>query len=178
MEYQTKFAEIGAYPEKFNVGNVLSRLMDGLGFRYYWATENLNENDLEYSPGNGNRSVYDTLNHLFNMIDFAGSILEDKTHPFPEKEYTLSLHEIRYKTLNRIDKLKKLLQEAEDSDLEKLKVKVKVEENYMEFPIWHLIHGPLVDSFYHLGQVVSFRRANGNPIDSNVQPFMGKRMEA
>ena len=43
------------------------------------------------------------------------------------------------------------------------------------FPIWNLMNGPLSDALYHTGQVVSFRRTTGNPIDKGVNVFMGKQ---
>ena len=40
------FSEIPDYPDSYTPGTVMGRLIDGLGFRYYWATEGLSENDL------------------------------------------------------------------------------------------------------------------------------------
>ena len=42
------------------------------------------------------------------------------------------------------------------------------------FPFWHVINGPISDALYHVGQLVSFRRTTGNPLNSNVNVFMGK----
>ncbi len=42
-------------------------------------------------------------------------------------------------------------------------------------PYWHLINGPISDALYHTGQIVSFRRASGNPIPSGVSVFMGTK---
>ena len=35
-----------------------------------------------------------------------------------------------------------------------------------------------VDALYHVGQVVSYRRAAGNPIDPQVNVFLGKKMDS
>ena len=40
------FHEIGNYPEEYSEINLVSRMIEGLGYRYYWATESLNEKDL------------------------------------------------------------------------------------------------------------------------------------
>ncbi len=40
------YREIPDPPENYTPGTVVSRLVDGLGFRYYWATEGLREEDL------------------------------------------------------------------------------------------------------------------------------------
>lgn len=38
---QLPYYEIPEPAESYTTGGVLSRMMDGLGFRYYWATEGL-----------------------------------------------------------------------------------------------------------------------------------------
>ena len=102
MHPTLSFADISVCPEKITTGTVLARTAEILGFRYYWATDGLTESDLTYSPGNDNRNLYQTLDHLYNMIDFVGSTLEGKVYPFPEKENGFSLTELRHKTLARI----------------------------------------------------------------------------
>ena len=44
------YYEIPDYPEKYNQGTVVARMIDGLGFRYYWATEGLRAEDLNLNP--------------------------------------------------------------------------------------------------------------------------------
>jgi len=34
------YKEIPGYPSKYTEGTVISRMIDGLGYRYYWATKN------------------------------------------------------------------------------------------------------------------------------------------
>ena len=46
--------------------------------------------------------------------------------------------------------------------------------NRSEFPLWNLINGPIQDAVWHSGQVVAFRRASGNPINSKISVFNGK----
>ena len=42
------YYEIPDYPSAYNASTVVARMIDGLGFRYYWATEGLREEDLNY----------------------------------------------------------------------------------------------------------------------------------
>ena len=42
------FKDISEYPNEINNGNIISRMINGLGYRYYWATEKLKDNDLRY----------------------------------------------------------------------------------------------------------------------------------
>ena len=44
-------------PDTYTAGNVLSRFMDGLGFRYRWATEGLTDQDLAFRICESGRST-------------------------------------------------------------------------------------------------------------------------
>ena len=42
------YYEIPEYPEEFTAGTMAARMIDALGFRYYWASDSLTEKDLAY----------------------------------------------------------------------------------------------------------------------------------
>ena len=44
------FSSIGPYSDSFTSTTVLSRMIEGIGFRFYWATEGLRQIDLDYKP--------------------------------------------------------------------------------------------------------------------------------
>ena len=44
------FYEITDIPNEINSTNLMVRMIEGLGFRYHWATENITEKDLKYRP--------------------------------------------------------------------------------------------------------------------------------
>ncbi len=50
------YAEIPEYPEHYTAGTVLGRIVDGLGFRYRWATQGLTERELAYRPSESCRA--------------------------------------------------------------------------------------------------------------------------
>jgi len=50
------FREIPAYPESYSAESVVARMIDGLGFRFYWATEGLRPEDLAFRPTPESRS--------------------------------------------------------------------------------------------------------------------------
>ena len=56
-EIDLPFSEIGEYPADFSQANIISRMIEGLGYRYYWATKSLTENDLNYKSSEGARST-------------------------------------------------------------------------------------------------------------------------
>jgi hypothetical protein len=163
------YAKIDDTPEDMSAGSVIARMIDGLGFRYYWATHSLRTEDLEYLPGNDGRPPKDVLNHLYGlsaMVRNAG-INQPNVRPLqiPEVEF----EELRALTL-------KQFKEASDafrgvSDLENHTIIFKRGEQESSFPVWNLLSGPLTDAIYHVGQIVSFRRSSGNPVHPQMNVF-------
>ena len=47
---QLPFKSIPQYPDNYKSGNIIQRMIQGLGYRYYWATEGLTDKDLKYRP--------------------------------------------------------------------------------------------------------------------------------
>ena len=58
QQEQLPFYEIGEYPTEFSSTNVVSRMVEGLGYRFYWSTETLSEDDLNYKPSQDSRSTF------------------------------------------------------------------------------------------------------------------------
>ena len=58
------FYEISNYPESYSQAEIVGRMIDGLGFRYFWATEGLTEKDLNFRLPNDSRSSIETVVHL------------------------------------------------------------------------------------------------------------------
>jgi hypothetical protein len=87
QEKNLPFSEIGDYPSEFTPANVISRLIDGLGYRFYWSTESLTENDLNYKPSEDSRSTMEVIEHIYGLSlmivasfdgkEFAGKHLLD-----------------------------------------------------------------------------------------------------
>ena len=63
------YHQIPDYPEKVTAGTSIGRILDGLGYRYYWATKDLTEKDLAFEPGNEGRPAKDVLEHLHGLSD-------------------------------------------------------------------------------------------------------------
>jgi len=61
------YFQIPDYPESYSAYTVAARVIDGLGFRYYWATEGLTEKDLVYRPSEEARSMLETIDHIQNL---------------------------------------------------------------------------------------------------------------
>lgn len=164
------FSEIGDYPNEFSQSNIVSRMIEGLGYRYYWATKSLNDNDLNYKPSDDSRTTFEVIKHIHELTIMISSSFENKTVDFPSEQYDYK--SLREKTLLNLkyihDKLKS------SPDFSKLSISFQRGDSIMSFPFWNQINGPISDALWHCGQVVMNRRASGNPLQKGVNVFIGK----
>ncbi len=166
------YAEIPEAPEYYTAGAVVARMVDGLGFRYYWASEGLTDAELDYAPGNEGRTIRQTLEHLYGLseviLNSAKKQATDRTEKLPE----LPFEEQRKATLENLRSASTLFVGA--LDLGAHSVIFKRANGESEFPFWNNINGPIEDAVWHAGQVVVLRRSAGNPINPKVNVFLGK----
>jgi len=168
------YYEIPAAPEHYTSGGVVSRMIDGLGFRYYWATEGLTEEDLAYKPGETNRTVGETVDHIYGLSNVILNVASKKPNERREESAKpSSFNEIRKATLKNLVKASALMLAAES--LEDHKAIFVRKSGTSEFPFWNMINGPIEDAVWHCGQVVSLRRASGNPMPSGVSVLQGTK---
>ena len=66
-EMQEKLREIPEAPEAYSAATVAARMVEGLGFRFYWATEGLRPEDLAYKPSEEARTTEETINHIYGL---------------------------------------------------------------------------------------------------------------
>lgn len=168
------YREIPEYPSSYTAGTVAARVLDGLGFRYYWATEGLRKEDLEFQPNKDGRTSLETITHIHdlsqNIINAARNVPNDNTVPKP----TLSFEELRRRTLENVRDASNILKKLTDQEVSQLKVILKNDRGVTEFPFWNELNGPIADALWHTGQVVSFRRGSGNPFNAKASVFTGK----
>ena len=168
------YYQIPDYPDTYTPGTVVARMIDGLGFRYYWATEGLRPEDLAYKPSESNRTIDETLDHIYNLsrVVYNSAIKEinDRTQP-GDKE--LSFQEKRKRTLLNFKGASEIFSNVKD--LNEHPVVFKSKSGTFENPFWNQINGPIEDAVWHCGQIVVLRRAAGNPFDSKVNLFAGVR---
>ena len=67
MAQDLPYHEIPEAPESYSANNVLSRMIDGLGYRYYWATKDLTDSDLEYKVSESSRTTLETMEHTLQQ---------------------------------------------------------------------------------------------------------------
>ena len=167
------FKELGAYSEEFSPNNIVARMIEGLGYRFYWATESLTDKDLKYKPSEDSRSSLETLEYIYGLSVFILYTFEGKEYDFSQDEMTFT--ELINGTLKNLKIVYDMLNE--NADISQMKVRLNLNGQSLAFPFWNAINGPISDSLWHTGQIVSFRRASGNPINPKVNVFIGKTME-
>jgi hypothetical protein len=168
------YREIPAAPDAFTAETVVARMIDGLGFRFYWATEGLRPEDLAFRPTPEARSSEETIDHIMGL----SMIIVNATKKQPnirsgEETSPLSFEIKRKMTLEALKMASDLLRRP-GSKLEDFDIVFQNAETSTEFPFWNMLNGPIADALWHVGQVVSFRRSSGNPFNSKVSVFSGK----
>jgi hypothetical protein len=147
----SEYYKIPTYPDHLSGTSVLTRLLDGLGFRFFWATEGLRPEDYAYRPAKDTMSIEELAIHVWALMNWVSTsallrpYLKPKNGAAAREEALVMIYEMRETVLAMSDK-----------DLEKLRIQGK--------PFWHLINGPLSDALTHTGQINSFRRLAGNPV--------------
>jgi len=178
------YFEIPKPPETISSTNVIARLIDGLGFRYRWATENLREDDLKFRPSELSMNMIELLGHIYSLAYQTNKVLGGtiKREDFitiyklseSKNEIVKSYMTIRFATIDLYLDLSNRLKKMDEQEL--LKFNSKFREK--EYPFWYLLNGQIADALTHVGQINSWRRISGNPIPDGVNVFFGKKVES
>jgi len=169
------YYQIPDAPEKYTAGTVAARMVDGLGFRYHWATEGLRAEDLIYRPSEKGRTCGEAIDHILGLTNVIVNATTNTANDSSVKKAELSFEEKRKKTLENLKKASDILRASDD--LTDFNLIFTSERGTSEFPFWNNINGPIADAIWHTGQVVLLRRASGNPFNSKVSVFNGKLRE-
>ena len=161
-------------PTTYTATTVAARLVDGLGFRYFWATEGLTEKDLKYKPSAEARTTLETLEHINGLTTILVNSVSKKSTISGAPVEKLSFTQLREQTLKNIQTASELLKKS-DAKLEDFDMIFERPNAKTEFPFWNLINGPISDALWHVGQVVSFRRGSGNPLPKGVNVLTGTK---
>lgn len=170
------YYKIPDYPDSYNAGTVAARVVDGLGFRYYWGTVGLRDKDLGYRPSPEARTAAETIDHIYGLTN----VLVNSTRRMPNdytkevEEAEMTFEEKRAQTLENIREASEILKKSSAEDLESYKIVFISSRGRSEYPFWNQLNGPLADAIWHVGQVVSMRRSSGNPFNSNVSVLRGR----
>lgn len=150
--------EIGAAPTKVAGTSVLARIVDGLAFRYHWATDGLRAEDYAFRPGPESMSTLELQQHILYLVCMIQQTVLNAT----ERE-TLESEDpvvLREKTLETLQLVREHLVELSDDAISAHRV-LKRDGSFA--PVWNIMNGPLADALTHVGQINAWRRLNGNP---------------
>ncbi len=168
------YYQIPEYPAEFNANTVVARMVDGLGFRYFWATEGLRAEDLAFRPNKEARTAEETLDHILGLTDIILNSVKKVPNTRIENSPKLSFEEKRKRTLENIKLTSDILKSSMEGEMTEFKLIFEGRKSTVEYPFWNNINGPIADAIWHVGQVVSFRRSSGNPFNSKASVFNGK----
>ena len=163
------FYEISDYSqEQYTPGSLVARMVDGLGFRFYWATEGLTEKDLAYRANKEGRSSEETIDHILGLSNYI--LYTALKQPIQRTSLEgLSYGDKRKKVLLNLKKASDIFKEQTDFSENEV-----VFSSQYKFPFWNLINGPIADALTHCGQILIYRRTTGNPVNTNADVLSGK----
>ena len=168
MAQDLPYKNIPEYPETFTAGTVAARTIDGLGFRFYWATEGLTVEQYQMKPAEDIRNIEETVTHIYEMSFLVLNVMiENKEQASKE----LSFEEMRTKTLKNLHRISDILKKSTNEEINEFNI---IRSNGTTIPFWNMLNGPILDSVWHCGQIVSFRRMAGNPFNAEVSVFYGR----
>ena len=167
------YREIEDQGGQFSAGAMVTRMIDGLGFRYYWATEGLRDEDNQYRPTDEARSTGETIDHIMSLSFSVVNTAMQEAQSYPENPDDLTYNEKRAITLRNLKQASTAMRPMSEEQLGSLKV-IFAGGRVTEYPYWNMLNGPLADAIYHTGQIVTMRRSSGNPINPNISVFTGK----
>ncbi len=134
------YRKMPKYSEDINYGFVMSRIIDELGYTYYWASEGLNKEDFvnEYGSKNILYALLENIDQVSYII--ASLTLNDSIsdNVYVEK----SLNELRKKMLFNLINASNKLYLTEDS---------------ANLPLWGILSKPISDVKWYTDQIISYR---------------------
>ncbi len=166
--------EIPTPTSTLKAGDIISRMIQGLGYRFYWASKDLRTKDLSYRPSKDAVSSLETLQHIYGLSLMILNAYSSTPNKRPLNALPEDYRFLRQSILTNLDQSAQLYSGKSEEEVHKMNVVFERDGKISRFPVWNLLNGPLSDAIYHTGQLVSFRRTTGNPIQKGVSVFLGK----
>ncbi|SHG45402.1 hypothetical protein SAMN05444148_0175 [Winogradskyella jejuensis] len=161
------YYEVPEYSKEFTAGTMAARMVDALGFRFYWASKDLTEKDLAYKLNSDGRSTAETIDHIYDLSKIIVNSTLKKANSRGEKE-EVTYEEKRAATLKNLKIAADILRQSDDIS------EYNIIFGDQKIPFWNQVNGPIADAIWHCGQLAVYRRVTGNPINPKVNHFTGK----
>ena len=158
---ENRYHSIPATPDEITAVNIICRMLAGMGFRFYWATEELTEEIYAFQPCDGAWSIGETVEHIWDILNWIYRAIDPAGKAKPG-----GIKQLREGALELIAILEETFSKMDNEELAAIQL--------LKQPFWLIINGPLSDALTHIGQIATLRRIVGSPVpDSN--PFEGKQ---
>jgi hypothetical protein len=163
------FRSLPPGPDTVSGSAVLARLVEGTGFRFRWATENLRDADLSFRPTPETMSIHELARHVLGLATWVGVSTGALPEAAPAPGPATPFPEVRQRVLEVLALVRARLADLRDDQIAAIRIGLRGETH----PWPHLVNGPLADALAHIGQINVLRRASGNPTPkANV--FLGR----
>jgi hypothetical protein len=163
------FRSLPPGPDAVTGSAVLVRLVEGIGFRFTWATEGLRDPDLAFRPTPETMSIHELAHHVLGLATWvavaAGALPEGSKASGPQTPFP----EVRQRVLEVLSLLRARLALMRDEEIGAIRIGSRAGP----VPWPHVVNGPLADALTHIGQINVLRRANGNPV-ARANVFLGR----
>ena len=150
------YAVLPEPPARVRGATVMARVVDGLAFRYRWATEGLRPADADFRPGAGSMSLLELVAHIARLVSWLDGHLGGQSSP----SFAEDLQGLSRQTLDHLGQLRARLQTMDDAALGEHRISGGSGDS---LPFWNMLNGPLADALTHVGQINAWRRLAGNP---------------
>jgi hypothetical protein len=157
---QLPYSSVEEYPSEVTAPAILVRMLDGLGFRFRYATEDLTAHDYHWRAGNESRTIAEIVEHIWGLMNWIGVNVLGAAASRPDEAEAQRRH-----VLELILKLRAHFEQIDAAELSRITIE--------DLPFWHIINGPLSDALTHVGQINTLRRLAGNPT-MKTRPFLLK----
>lgn len=155
-------------PAESSEGKVIARLVDGIGFRYRVATEDLTQKEIDFCPVEGSMNMMQLIDHIYRLVAWSGTAFKLE---YTAKKKMDSFADYRLETLHLCKIFSHHLSSLTKEEIAEASVYLKRTDTHYSF--WYLINGPLADALTHIGQINTWRRISGNPVPK-ISPFTGE----
>lgn len=126
---------------------ILRQYLATLAFRCGYALKDAGDNFLDFNAGHGIWTPKQIMLHMVNLMKVPVDHLEiGKYTPYESDNWDTIIQEF----FIQLERLDNIIVNLDNPDEEKL---------------FSLFQGPICDAMTHVGQLLTLRRMNGNPID-------------
>ena len=146
---QLPFKSIPQYPDNYKSGNIIQRMIHGLGYRYYWATEGLTDKDLKYRPSNKAMSSLETLEHIYGLAETINNTSLKKVNYRPYRDAPENFESIRRETLNHLQLAANRFSDLSYDEISDNEIIFETNDIKTVFPLWNLINGISIENRNH-----------------------------